>query len=81
MKKQAKKLVLAKETVRSLTRMESRWVVGAATTEQTETCGCYTGGCGTGYCPGASGVCTVQCWSDPNYSCQQNFDPLGTSAC
>lgn len=77
MKKQMRKLVLAKETVRSLTPLESRWVVGA----QTETCGCYTGGCGTGYCPGPSGVCTVQCWSDPNYSCQQDFDPLGTSAC
>ena len=81
MKKQMKKLVLAKETVRNLSRMELNRVAAGVTTEPTETCGCYTGGCGTGYCPGGSGVCTVQCWSDPNYSCQQEFDPLGTSAC
>lgn len=79
MKKQAKKLVLAKETVRRLSPVELGKVAGGS--EQTYTCGCYTGGCGTGNCPGASGVCTVQCWSDPNYSCQQNVDPLGSSDC
>jgi hypothetical protein len=70
MKKQMKKLVLMKETVRSLTQVESRRVMGGT-----------TGYCGTGYCPAESGVCSVQCWSNPDYSCQQDFDPLGTSAC
>jgi hypothetical protein len=56
MKKQAKKLVLAKETVRSLTRVELREIVG--------------------------GTVTVQCWSDPEYSCQPDFNPYTlTSAC
>jgi hypothetical protein len=79
MKKQSKKLVLAKETVRSLTRVESRWVAGGVTTEETETCGCYTGTCGTGYC--GTGAPTAPCWSDPNYSCQRELKPAATSVC
>ena len=71
MKKTPKKLVLAKETVRHLSRIESSRVGGGA---ETDTCGCYTGTCGTGYCTGGgSGACTVQCWSDPQYTCQNEF--------
>ncbi len=82
MKKQVKKLMLAKETLRSLTPMESRWVAGGSSpfpTEETYTCGCFTGTCGTGYCN--TGAPTVGCWSDPNYTCLPDFNPGGTSAC
>jgi hypothetical protein len=71
MKKAMKKLALAKETLRSLSLAESAKVAGGT-----------TGGCGTGYCGGGSGVCSVQCWSDPQYSCQNEFTPeTYSSAC
>ena len=77
MKKAMKKLALAKETLRSLSLAESAKVAGG-----TNTCGCYSGDCGTGYCGGGSGVCSVQCWSDPQYSCQNEFTPeTYSSAC
>lgn len=54
MKKQTKKLVLSRETVRTLSRVDLGEVVGGTTWQGT------CAGCGT-----------VQCWSNPDYSCQQ----------
>jgi hypothetical protein len=51
MKKQMKKLVLAKETVGRLSPVESRNLAG-----------------GTLVTPP-----TIQCWSNPDYSCQDEF--------
>jgi hypothetical protein len=58
MKKQAKKLVLAKETVRDLSRTELDNAVGG-----TSSSNCYY---------------TVTCWSSPDYTCQQDFNPAGS---
>ena len=55
MKKQVKKLKLAKETVRSLTQAD----LGKA----------------------AGGTTYWTCWSDPEYSCQQEFNPLTGLSC
>ena len=56
MKKKAKKLVLAKETVRSLSRVDLRNVAG----------GTYL---------------TWTCWSTPEYTCQNEFDPMHSHDC
>lgn len=50
MKKKTKKLVLAKETVRDLSRDEMGRAAGGT-------------------------VPTVMCWSHPDYSCQDEFNP------
>jgi hypothetical protein len=62
-KKTVKKLVLARETVRSLSQMELGRVAGGT------------------FITAPSCNCTFQCWSNPEYSCQQDFDPLATSGC
>jgi hypothetical protein len=66
MKKAAKKkLALAKETVRHL---ELGHVKGG-----TGSTGCATQSC--------NGCGTFNCWSIPQYSCQQEFEPMATSDC
>jgi hypothetical protein len=77
MKKRAKKLTLAKETVRSLSGAELGVAAGG---EPTDTCGCYTGTCGTGYC-GESYACSGACWSDPLYVCPPRLEPMETTDC
>jgi hypothetical protein len=62
MKKKTKKLVLAKETVRSLSAVD---LVNVAGGSWQATCACGTG----------------QCWSDPAYSCQDEFEPAHTQRC
>lgn len=68
MKKKTKKLVLAKETVRNLSRLELGKAAGG------------TGTCGTGYC-GESYVCTGACPSDPLYVCFPEWEPIETTDC
>ena len=59
MKKQTKKLALAKETVRRLTTEALNKVMGAnGETDSTA-------------CPSP----TDNCWSDPNYSCKLELSP------
>ena len=54
MKKTVKKLVLTRETVRNLSRLELGKVAGGTSTE---------------------------CWSNPEYSCQDEFRPLTYWTC
>jgi len=74
MRTKAKKLGLSRETVRNLSRVELGKVAGG--TDASYAYNCATGANCTG-----SGGCSIQCWSDPDYSCQQNFDPSPTSDC
>jgi natural product precursor len=55
MKKKTKKLVLAKETVRSLSAVDLKEVAGGTTWQGT--CACGSG----------------QCWSSPDYTCQNEW--------